>query len=329
MKKNFDFDYGFPWPEAEFLNGRRVVITGGAGFIGSNLAYIMVNHGAKVVVLDDLSSGFLSNLDDVKKSVKFIKGDIRDLETCKNAFKKADYVVHLAACASVPKSVDQPVFAHEANATGSLNVMLAARDNKVSRVVCASSCALYGDGPENPKTEELRPAPLSPYATQKLFMEGYAKNFADIFGLQVACLRFFNVFGPRQDPNSDYAAVIPKFITLLAEGKRPKIFGDGLQTRDFVFVADVAQALIRALAAQKSPGGVYNVGSGKEISVLDLFNEIRKTLKLKTEPVFEPPRAGDVRNSRADISKIKRELGFKPRFTFRRGLERTVEWFKP
>ncbi len=322
------FDYRFKWDEAKGLEGKRVLITGGAGFIGSNLSYIVQNHGAEVVVLDDLSTGKIENLDILDHSrLRFIEGDIRNLDTCRKAVDGVDFVFHLAACASVPKSVDMPIYAHEVNATGSLNVLIASRDAKVKRVVLASSCALYGDSNEPIQHEELLPIPLSPYASQKLVMESYARNFYQLFGLETVSMRFFNVFGPQQDPNSDYAAVIPKFVSLLVEGKQPRIFGDGEQTRDFIFVADVAQGLIRALFAEKAAGEVINLGSGTNTSVNRLFEVVRNTVGKDIEPIYEPPRPGDVRHSRANIDKLTSLLDFKPRFSFEDGLRMTVEWF--
>ena len=246
-----------------------------------------------------------------------------------NAMQDVDYVVHFAAEVSVPRSVEKPREAHEINVTGSLNVLMAAEAQNVKRVVLASSCAVYGDAPESPKHENMKPEPLSPYASHKLAMEHYAANFTTLYGLNTVALRFFNVFGPHQDPGSVYSAVIPKFAAMLMADKAPVIYGDGGQTRDFIFVADVAQAIIRGLTAPPAAcGTVYNTGRGEEYSVNDLFNTIRKLMNSDVTPQYEPARAGDVRNSRADITKITRGLEFTPRFSFEEALDISLEWYR-
>ena len=311
------------------MSGSTVLLTGGAGFIGSNLAHILHAHGVRVRVLDNLTTGHRANIRNLEPDLEFIQGDIRDQDACNAAMQGVDYVVHFAAEVSVPRSVELPREAHEINVTGSLNVLMAARDQGVKRVVLASSCAVYGDSPESPKREDMKPEPLSPYASHKLTMEHYAANFSSLYGLHTVALRFFNVFGPHQDPGSVYSAVIPKFAALLLANKAPIIYGDGGQTRDFIFVADVAQAIIRGLTAEEENcGTVYNTGRGEEYSVNDLFGVIAQLLNSDLKPHYEEARAGDVRNSRADISRIENILGFAPRFSFQEALDISLEWYR-
>ncbi len=303
----------------------RYLITGGAGFIGSNLAEALVREGATVRVFDNFSTGKRDNLAGL--DVEVIEGDIRDLDACRAAARGMDYILHKAALASVPASVADPLYSNAVNITGALNMLTAAREAGAWRFVLASSSSVYGDGPEPVKTESSQMRPLSPYALGKLAGEQYCRVFFSLFGLETVCLRYFNVFGPRQDPNSEYAAVIPKFITALLAGKRPVIYGDGLQTRDFVYVGDIVRANILACSQPTAAGGVFNIACDRGTSLLELLDEIKAVCGNSVEPEFAPARIGDVRHSRADIGLARKHLGFEPAFQFREAMARTVEWF--
>ncbi|MDP2897166.1 MAG: SDR family oxidoreductase [bacterium] len=304
------------------------LVTGGAGFIGSSIAIELVRRGETVRIIDNLATGRKQNIENILDRVEFVEGDICDLETIRRAASGVDYVLHQAAIPSVARSVEDPVTTNSANVTGTLNVLLAARDARVKRLVFASSSSIYGDSPTLPKEESMCPNPLSPYAASKLIGEYYCKIFQSLFGLETICLRYFNVFGPRQDPTSHYAAVVPIFITSLASGRQPTVYGDGLQSRDFTFVENVIEANLRACAAPKeATGQVYNVACGERFTLLDLLREIGKILNKKPQPVLEPARPGDVKHSLADISRARESLSFEPRVSFPEGLRRTVEWF--
>lgn len=304
------------------------LVTGGAGFIGSNIAIELVRRGETVRIIDNLATGRKQNIEGILDRVEFVEGDICDLETIRRAASGVDYVLHQAAIPSVARSVEDPVTTNSANVTGTLNVLLAARDARVKRLVFASSSSVYGDSPTLPKEENMSPDPLSPYAASKLIGEYYCKIFQSLFGLETICLRYFNVFGPRQDPTSHYAAVVPIFITSLASGRQPTVYGDGLQSRDFTFVENVIEANLLACAAPKeATGQVYNVACGERFTLLDLLREIGKILNKKPQPLFEPARPGDVKHSLADISLARKSLSFQPRVSFPEGLRRTVEWF--
>lgn len=302
------------------------VVTGGAGFIGSNLARALVG-GNEVIVIDDLSTGHLENIQDLigDQSIMFIKGSITDLNLLKHTFKNVDYVFHQAAICSVPRSVKDPIKSNFANINGTLNVLVAAKDNGVKKVVYASSSSAYGDTPTLPKTEDMKPCPLSPYAVSKLTGEYYCQVFSEVYDYPSVCLRYFNVYGPRQDPSSEYAAVVPKFITNVSLNKPPVIYGDGKQTRDFTFVEDVVQA--NFLAAESTARGAFNIAGGKRITINELAQLIMGTMGKELDVVYEDPRPGDIMHSLADISKAKKELGYEPRFTLSKGLEETIQWF--
>jgi len=302
----------------------KIIVTGGAGFIGSNLAEELLKRH-EVTVIDDLSTGRIENLESIMGKIDFIRGSITDIELLKREFAGADTIFHQAAIASVQSSVDNPVASNEANISGTLNVLVAARDCKVRKVVYASSSAAYGNDPVLPKREEMRPNPLSPYAVSKLAGEYYCQAFSEVYGLKTACLRYFNVYGPRQDPNSQYAAVIPRFITRISAGKAPVIYGDGEQTRDFAFVQDVVKANI--LAMEGPAEGVFNVACGCRVSLNELAAKIMRIAKMSIAPVYEAARPGDVRDSLADISRARRELGYEPEYDLEMGLQKTVEWF--
>ena len=306
----------------------KYLVTGGAGFIGSNLVAALVKRGHGVRVLDDLSTGHAENLGEFGANVELMRGDIRDLATARRAVKGVKYVFHEAALPSVPRSVADPLLSNEVNTGGILNMLVASRDEGVEKFMFASSSSVYGDTPVMPKTEEMLPTPLSPYAVQKLTGEHYCRIFFSLYGLQTYALRYFNVFGPRQDPASQYAAVIPLFLGAIKAKKGPTIYGDGNQTRDFTFVDDVVAANICCCDAPASAAGqVFNVACGRKITVNDLAHGLIQIMGSSVKPVYAPPRVGDVRDSQADSSKAMKTLGWKPSVEFIDGLKRTVEWF--
>lgn len=307
------------------MTSKNVVVTGGAGFIGSNLVEELVIKDHHVKVIDNLSTGHIENLDQIQ-GIDFIRGSITDLNLLEDVFSGADYVLHQAALPSVPRSVEDPISSNSTNVDGTLNVLVAARDCGVKKVVYASSSSVYGDTPTLPKQEDMKPNPKSPYAITKLAGEYYCRIFSEIYGLKTACLRYFNVFGPRQDPNSQYAAVIPLFITRILNEKPPTIFGDGTQTRDFTFVKDVVQANI--LAMESEAEGVFNIACGRQIVLNDLADEMMKIIGIETEKVYEKPRAGDIKDSLADISSAREMLGYEPKFDLSSGLKETITWFQ-
>ena len=306
------------------------LVTGGAGFIGSNLVRRLAGQGARVRVFDDLSSGHLENLAGLENSVEFVRGDLRDAAAVRDALRGVAHVFHLGALASVQASVDDPAVTHAINVTGTLNVLLAARDAGAERVVFSSSASIYGDAPEMPKREDMLPAPLTGYALSKLAGEHYGRIFHGLYGLKFFALRYFNVFGPRQDPASHYAAVIPLFMRAYAAGRQPTIYGDGEQTRDFTFVEDVVSANLCCLSAPASAaGGVYNVAYGDRVSVNDLARQIAALAGQPFAPTYAPARPGDVRESQADSALARRVLGWEPEHAFADGLRATYDWFNP
>jgi nucleoside-diphosphate-sugar epimerase len=303
------------------------LVTGGAGFIGSHLAEELVRRGEKVRVVDSLATGKRQNLAHIPE-VEFVNGDLADIDVAKRAVAGVDYVLHQAAIPSVPRSVQDPLTSNRANIDASLNVLIAARDAGVKRVVYAGSSSAYGNTPTLPKVETMATAPLSPYALQKLVAEQYARMFTQLYGLETVTIRYFNVFGPRQDPSSPYSGVISLFISALCEGRQPTIYGDGEHTRDFTYVANVVDGVLRACHAQGASGEVINVAMGGRISLNQLFRTLRDLVGAKVEPKYAPPRAGDVRDSQADISKARNLLGYEPTVSFEEGLQRTVAWYK-
>lgn len=307
---------------------KRFLVTGGAGFIGSNLVIELVGRGYQVRVLDNLSGGHLGNLEPVIDRVEFIQGDLRNPDDVRAAVSGVDVVFHQAAMTSVPESVEDPVTNAEVNITGTLNLFVLARQAGVRRVVYASSSAVYGNSEELPKAEAMSPAPVSPYGVSKLANEIYADVLSELYGLETVGLRYFNVYGPRQNPNSAYAAVIPRFIFSMLKGQPPVVFGDGLQTRDFVFVKDVVEANILAAEVPEAKGRVFNIGSGTQVTLLELIEHIGAALGVSVSPKFDKPRPGDVKHSVADISRARMVLGFSPRFTLEQGIRETVEWFR-
>ena len=305
------------------------LITGIAGFIGSTIAHTLVEQGHTVRGIDNLSTGNLENLADIRKEISFEKADIRDLEAMHRACAGVDYVLHQAALASVPRSVKDPVSSHDSNVNGTLNVLLAARDASVKRVVYAASSSAYGDQPTQPKHEEMIPQPLSPYAVQKLTCEYYIQAFCKVYGMEGVCLRYFNIFGPRQAADSPYSGVIAQFIYKMMAGTTPTINGDGSTSRDFTFVANAVQANLLACVAPKevATGRVFNVGTGHSHTLNDLYDTLAEILDFGARPNFGPTRAGDVQHSLASIERTGRELGYKPQADFRAGLEKTVAWY--
>ncbi|MCP4004592.1 MAG: NAD-dependent epimerase/dehydratase family protein [bacterium] len=308
----------------------RVLVTGGAGFIGSHLVRSCLEAGDDVRVLDDLSSGHLANLDGVLDAVDYSKGSVVDPDQVAHAVADCEVVFHQAAVASVPQSLDDPIGTHAVNATGTLNVLEAARRAGVRRVVFAASCAVYGDSEELPKTEAMPARPLSPYALHKHMGERYCELYSDLLGLEAVALRYFNVFGPRQDPKSMYAGVIPIFVTALVGGRTPRVDGDGLQTRDFVYVQDVVAAnRAAAVAPSVAAGKVINVGRGESVTILELLREIALALGVDPPaPDFAPARPGDVSASRADIHRARELLDWQPGVDLRTGLRDTVAYYR-
>jgi nucleoside-diphosphate-sugar epimerase len=301
------------------------VVTGGAGFIGSHTVERLRSQGQSVRVADDFSSGLKEN---VASGVDVVEGDLADPAVAARAVQGATYVIHLAAIPSVPRSVKDPVRSNRANVDGTLNVLIAARDAGVKRIVFAGSSSVYGDAAVLPKREDMRPSPLSPYALQKLIGEQYCQIFTRLYGLETVTTRFFNVFGPRQQPGSPYSGVISLFIEALAKGQAPVVHGDGKQTRDFTFVGDVVTGVLRSCEAPKASGEVINVAAGGRISLLDLIRTLQTILGTNVQPTFGPTREGDVRDSQADIQKARKLLDFSPVVAFEDGLRQTVEWFK-
>jgi nucleoside-diphosphate-sugar epimerase len=306
----------------------RYLVTGGAGFIGSNTVDELVRRGHGVVVLDDLSSGKEDNLAEVRSKITFMKGSITDIEVVQKAMVQADYVIHLAARTSVPRSVKDPVDTNRINVDGTLNVLVAARDNKVKRVVFAASSSAYGDTPTLPKSEDMQPVPISPYGVSKYVGELYAQTFGRCYGLENVCLRYFNIFGPRQDPDSPYSGVLSRFSTAFLESTPPVVFGDGEQTRDFTYVDNAVQANILACEAPSASGRTFNVGTGSSVSLNQVLQMLQKASGKTLETKYEPAREGDIRDSLADIRLAKEFLGYEPTILFDEGLERTYAWYQ-
>ncbi len=306
---------------------RRALVTGGAGFIGSHLAAGLVAEGWNVRVLDDLSSGRETNLAEVADAVEFVRGDVRDESTLARAAAGVEVVFHQAALASVPLSIAEPLRTHSVNVDGTLFVLEAARQAGVRRVVFAASSSAYGDGEELPKIESMPPNPVSPYALQKHAGELYCQLYTGLYRLETVALRYFNIFGPRQDPKSEYAAVIPRFICAALAGEGATIFGDGEQTRDFAFVQDVVRANLLAADAERAPGAVINIATGRRTSLNELWHAIRDITGVRFEARHVPSRSGDVRASVADLSRARELLGFEPAIDLHEGLRRTAEYF--
>lgn len=307
---------------------RTFLVTGGAGFIGSHIAEALVGHHNKVRILDNLSTGHLSNLDSIRDQVEFVEGDLLDAKTVESVVDGVDCIFHEAALASVPRSVKDPLATNAACVTGTLTLLDAARRAGVRRLVYAASSSAYGDQPYSSKRETDLPGPLSPYAVAKLAGEHYCRAFAATYHFETVAIRYFNVFGPRQDPNSPYSAVIPKFITAILSGTPPTIYGDGLQSRDFTYVENVVHGNLLAADAQDVSGRVFNIACGGSITLLELLDSLNSLLGTQVEPVFEKQRPGDVRQSLADISLARRLLDYEPRVSLHEGLARSIEYYK-
>jgi nucleoside-diphosphate-sugar epimerase len=304
------------------------LVTGGAGFIGSHMVEALIKKGEQVRVFDNFSTGKRENLSAVGYQIEIIEGDIRNTNLCQQVMKGVKYVIHLAALHEVPRSVEQPLETHEINVTGILNLLLAARNAGVKRFVYASSSAVYGDNPLLPRSEDMIPLPISsPYASSKLAGEYYCQLFSHIYDLETVSLRYFNVYGPRQDSASQYAGVIPKFISALLNDTNPTIYGDGEQSRDFIYIDDCVAATLMASRAYSLSGIVLNIGSGKRTTVNQLCTLLQEILHQKIQPRFGPPQSGDIRHDYADISKSERLLSFEPIWGIQQGLEKTVEWY--
>jgi UDP-N-acetylglucosamine/UDP-N-acetyl-alpha-D-glucosaminouronate 4-epimerase len=301
----------------------KVLVTGGAGFIGSHLAQRLLQEGYAVRVLDNFSTGRRENILDLP-DVEIVEGDMQSYERAHTAVRGCDVVFHQAALPSVPRSIQDPLTTNASNVTGTLNVLLSARDSGVRRVIFASSSSVYGANRTLPKSEDLALAPISPYAVSKIAGEGYCRSFWEVYGLETVALRYFNVFGPRQDPRSQYSAVIPRFVTAFLTGDTPTVYGDGTQTRDFTYVGNVIDGTLRAMQAEDVAGTTFNIACGEQISINRLLGELRKLTGAEIEPRYVESRPGEVTHSHADISRAESELGYRPRIAFDEGLKLTI-----
>jgi len=308
--------------------GKKVLVTGGGGFIGSNLVDRLLHEGYAVRVLDNFATGRRENLEASLDAIELIEGDLQSYERVHNAIRGCELVFHQGALPSVPRSIQDPLTSNAVNITGTLNVLLAARDAGVRRVIYASSSSVYGANEELPKREDYHPVPIAPYAVSKLAGEGHCRSFWHVYGLETVALRYFNVFGPRQDPTSQYSAVIPMFITAFLDGQRPTIYGDGEQSRDFTYIENVVEATLLAARADGVAGETFNVASGERISLNTLIAELRELTGKDIEPIYADPRPGDVRHSLADVSKAREALGYEPAVNAREGLRRVFSWYE-
>ena len=306
----------------------RYLVTGGAGFIGSNTVDELLRRGHSVTVLDDLSAGKEENLAGVRSKIDFVRGSITDPDTVAKAVRGADYVIHLAARTSVPRSVKDPVETNRINIDGTLNVLVAARDARVKRLVYAASSSAYGETPTLPKVETMQATPLSPYGVTKYVGELYAQVFGRVYGLENVCLRYFNVFGPRQDPTSQYSGVLSRFSLALLEGTQPQVHGDGEQSRDFTYIENVVDLNLRACEAPGASGRVFNGGTGARITLNQVLKTLGKIAGKEVTAKYEPPRTGDILHSQADITEARKVLGYEPKVNFEQGLRRTWEWYE-
>jgi nucleoside-diphosphate-sugar epimerase len=306
----------------------RYLVTGGAGFIGSNIVDELVRRGQEVVVLDDLSEGKEENLGASRAKIEFRRGSITDLATVQTACQGVDFVIHLAARTSVPRSVKDPLETNAVNIDGTLKALVAARDAKVKRFVYAASSSAYGESPSLPKNEKMQPEPISPYGVTKYVGELYAQVFGRVYGLENVAVRYFNVFGPRQDPTSQYSGVLSRFMLAILRGESPVIFGDGEQSRDFTYIDNVVDETLRACEALEASGMVFNGGTGERITLNEVLKLLEKITDKTIRAKYDPPRAGDIRDSQADISLARTFLGYEPRVPFEEGLRRTWNWYK-
>jgi UDP-glucose 4-epimerase len=307
---------------------RTFLVTGGAGFIGSHIATALVDRGDHVRILDNLSTGHLQNIKHIADKVDFIEGDLTDADVVAEAVADVDCIFHQGALASVPRSVEAPLDSNAACVTGTVTVLDRARRAGVRRVVYAASSSLYGDQPNSSKRESDLPAPISPYGAAKLAGEYYCQAFAATYDIETVALRYFNVFGPRQDPDSPYSAVIPIFITALLEGRRPTIYGDGLQSRDFTYVANVVEGNLLAADAAGVSGGSFNIANGRSITLLEMLATLNKYLGTDVQPLFDPPRTGDIRESMADITRARADLGYEPKVSFDEGMRLSIDYYR-
>jgi len=306
----------------------RCLVTGGAGFIGSHLVEGLLERGHSVRVVDNFLTGKRENLARVVSKIELVEGDIRDFSLCQKIAREIDWVFHQAALPSVPRSVEDPGLSNEINVTGTLNLLIAAREAAVKKFIFASSSSVYGDDQNLPKREDILGQPLSPYAITKRVGEMYCLVFNQLYGLSTICLRYFNIFGPRQDPHSQYAAVIPNFIQRMIESRPPVIFGDGFQSRDFTYVANVVEANIRAAEVTEVEKRIFNIACGQRITVMELVEWINRILGKDIKPVFDPPRPGDIKHSYADISLAQKYLDYQPKVNFEAGLRATIKWYQ-
>jgi len=304
------------------------LVTGGAGFIGSNIVSELIQRNERVRVLDNFSTGRRENLYPFLNKIELIEGNLTDLETVREAMQGVDFVLHQGALPSISRSIEHPLDSNNSNVLGTLNVLITARDYKIQRIVYASSSSVYGDSYEAPRKESMNPKPLSPYAVSKLAGEFYCQVFYRIYKLEVAVLRYFNVFGINQYPYSQYSAVIPKFISAILSGNSPTIYGDGLQSRDFTFVSNIVKANLKALESDSSVGEILNIGSGRRYNLLELIQTINSILGSNVEPIFDRPKVGEIRHSLADISKAEKLLGYSVDIDFKEGLKRMISWIK-
>lgn len=304
------------------------VVTGGGGFIGSHIVDELLRRKQRVKIIDNFSTGKRENLKPFSDRAEVVEADIAEASNLTDILRGADYVIHQAAIPSVPKSIIDPVKSHHANVDGTLRLLLACRDAEVKRVVYASSSSLYGDSPTLPKHEAMMPNPLSPYGAQKLFGEMYCQVFTKAYGLETVSLRYFNVFGPRQDATSQYSGVLALFIPAVLQGRRPTIFGDGLQSRDFTYVQNVVEANLLACTTPGVGGEVFNVACGDRITVNSMLQQINKITGKDISPIYAEPRAGDIKHSQAEITKAAEKLGYRPQVSFEEGLRRTIEWYR-
>jgi UDP-N-acetylglucosamine/UDP-N-acetyl-alpha-D-glucosaminouronate 4-epimerase len=309
-------------------NLERYLVTGGAGFIGSHIVETLLSQGHFVRVIDNFDTGNPENIRDFSGDLEVLEGSIADRATVQKAVSAIDYIFHEAARGSVPRSVADPIGTHDANVTGTINLLNAAHEAGVRRVICASSSSVYGETPTLPKEESMKPHPQSPYAVTKLMLEHYCEVFEKVYGLETVCLRYFNIYGPRQNPELQYAAVVPIFIKNMLRNKPCVIYGDGAQTRDFTYVEDCVSANLIAAKHPRAAGNVFNVACGDQISVLDLFPLIAEMTDYNREPVHETSRAGDVRHSRGSTERIRQQLSFQPATSLKKGLEKTIRWYQ-
>ena len=304
------------------------LVTGGAGFIGSHVTEGLIKRGHDVRIIDNFLTGKRENIASFLDKIELIEGDIRDIDTCRQSLEGVDFVLHQAALPSVPRSIEDPILTSEINIQGTLNLLVASRDAEIKKFIFASSTSVYGDDPRLPKKEGMEGTPLSPYAVSKIAGEKYCQIFSQIYGLPTVCLRYFNVFGPRQDPFSQYAAVVPNFITKMLKGKSPTIFGDGEQSRDFTYISNVVEANFLAAVDEGVSGEFFNLACGERITVNSLAKKINEIIKKEITPIHDEPRPGDIRHSLADISKAREMLKYEPLVSLDEGVEKTIRWYQ-